>query len=227
MDEKQKKSLIFLHGWGITPSAYAADISALEERFNVVVPYFRGDKFEKNAFEVKKILDENGIGRAVVVGHSAGSITAILFAHLFPERVISIILVAPVGIGRRRSIYTWINRWIYHVFLFFFSSKRASLIFLLRLSRNFFGQMFSHLVSLYRETRAIMSTDLSVYYKEIQVPILLIWSKDDKIISKEIAENINLMNKNATVLFVSGDHDWIKLFPRQFLQEITRFLEKK
>lgn len=44
---KNKKITYFLHGWGITPSAYAADISALEERFNVVVPYFRGDKFEK------------------------------------------------------------------------------------------------------------------------------------------------------------------------------------
>ena len=46
-----------------------------------------------HARDLAAVLDDAGAPRAVVVGHSMGAFVAVVFAHLYPERVRSLVLV--------------------------------------------------------------------------------------------------------------------------------------
>ena len=46
-----------------------------------------------HAADLAAVLDELGIERIVVVGHSMGGFVAVVFAHLYPERVARLVLV--------------------------------------------------------------------------------------------------------------------------------------
>jgi pimeloyl-ACP methyl ester carboxylesterase len=53
--------------------------------------------FADNADELVRLLDEHGIDRATVVGHSWGGGAALSFAQRHPERVAALVLVAAAG----------------------------------------------------------------------------------------------------------------------------------
>ena len=50
----------------------------------------------------RSALDVLGVGRAIVVGHSFGGAVATRFLERNPERVESLVLLAPAGFGRIR-----------------------------------------------------------------------------------------------------------------------------
>lgn len=64
----------------------------------------RGD-FSLGAFAsvVRDLLDELGIGRAVLVGHSLGGGVALQFVYQYRERCAGLVLVASGGLGRDAS----------------------------------------------------------------------------------------------------------------------------
>jgi pimeloyl-ACP methyl ester carboxylesterase len=56
-----------------------------------------------HAGALRDLLDDLGLDRVTVVGHSLGGGVALDFAYLFPERVERMVLVSPGGLGRELS----------------------------------------------------------------------------------------------------------------------------
>lgn len=96
--------LVLLHGYPLDHHLWDEVTPRLEDPFDLILPDLRGfgesstvDSFyamEDFALDIAGLLDQLGIRKAAVVGHSMGGYVALAFARLFPERTRGLGLVS-------------------------------------------------------------------------------------------------------------------------------------
>ncbi len=97
-------AIVFIHGAGDGSAVWDRQTKVLSGRFRVLAVDLPGhgarlaenglDRHEKYAAEVCRIMDEAGISKAAIVGHSMGGGVAMIMALEHPERVQALVLVA-------------------------------------------------------------------------------------------------------------------------------------
>lgn len=101
----QGPAVLLVHGLGGTSNSWLPQTMALRERFTVLTPDLLGAGRTAGAAAVSiaahvsalaATLDEQGIRRAHLVGHSMGSLICQHFAAAYPDRVASLSLVGPI-----------------------------------------------------------------------------------------------------------------------------------
>ena len=95
----QGPAVVFIHGWALGMREWDDQVAALTPRFRVVAfdrrGYGRSTGFadiSADAGDLRALLDSLGIGRAILVGHSAGAQVVYRFAAAFPERTAGLVL---------------------------------------------------------------------------------------------------------------------------------------
>lgn len=96
-----KKAVVFVHGWTCDRSFWSRQVPALKDEYRVIlidlpghgqsdapkidytIPYF--------ADSVKAVLDDAGVNRAVLVGHSLGFSISREVARKYPDRVVALV----------------------------------------------------------------------------------------------------------------------------------------
>ena len=96
--------MVLLHGYPLDHHLWDGIVPLLEEEFDLILPDLRGfgesttvDSFyamEDFASDIAGLLDNLGIPKAVIVGHSMGGYISLAFARVYPERVSGLGLVA-------------------------------------------------------------------------------------------------------------------------------------
>jgi len=105
-----ERALVLLHGWFAAAAAWGAAAGAIDTcARDVIVPDLRGagrarswpgPYDERSAVaDLRRLLDVERIDRAVVAGHSMSAKIALAFAAEYPERVESVVALAPVPPG--------------------------------------------------------------------------------------------------------------------------------
>lgn len=89
--------LVLVHGFPLDHQLWDELVPLLEDSFDLILPDLRGfgasstvDSFyamEDYASDLAGLLDELGIQKTAIAGHSMGGYVALAFARLFPERV--------------------------------------------------------------------------------------------------------------------------------------------
>jgi pimeloyl-ACP methyl ester carboxylesterase len=99
------RTLLFTHGWGATSYMFEPSAEALSSKFRVVTWDQRGHGASESppdpsAYSVDTmmadmamLLDRNGSGRGILVGHSLGGYLSLEFTRRHPERVEALVLV--------------------------------------------------------------------------------------------------------------------------------------
>jgi N-formylmaleamate deformylase len=126
--QEEIDSLVLLHGMGGTGSLWRPIAAHLEEQFQVIAPDQRGHGGsrpvpahdfgftpEDYARDIAELLDQKGISKATVIGHSMGVRTATALAHLRPDLVQGLILVdlgfsGPAGGGLGAPLYEFLKK---------------------------------------------------------------------------------------------------------------------
>lgn len=104
--------LVLIHGLGSARTVWKLVTPALAKRFDVVTvdlpghgrtPWVAGTAMDPRALadSVRATLDTLGIPRAHVVGNSLGGWTALELAAAYPDRIGSVIALAPAGMRDR------------------------------------------------------------------------------------------------------------------------------
>jgi pyruvate dehydrogenase E2 component (dihydrolipoamide acetyltransferase) len=104
-----EETVVFLHGFGgdALNWQFAMERAAIDEAMVAIDMPGHGES-TKNvgdgspailAAEVRELLDQRGLDRIHLVGHSLGGLIAVLLAAEGRERVASLTLVAPAGLG--------------------------------------------------------------------------------------------------------------------------------
>ena len=96
--------LVLLHGFPLDHHLWDEVMPLLENSFDLIIPDLRGfgesetvDRpytMEDYASDIAGLLDQLGIQKAAVAGHSMGGYVALAFARAYPERVSGLALVS-------------------------------------------------------------------------------------------------------------------------------------
>jgi len=99
----QGTPLVLLHGYPLDHHLWDEVIPLLADTFDVIIPDLRGfgesttvdtpytmDDF---ASDIAGLMDQLGIKKAAIAGHSMGGYVALVFARLYPERIHGLALV--------------------------------------------------------------------------------------------------------------------------------------
>jgi pimeloyl-ACP methyl ester carboxylesterase len=100
--------LLFIHGYGGMIEHWNDNIPAFDDRYRIyamdLIGFGQSGKpnvrysLELFATQIKAFLHLKGIDKVILVGHSMGAASAILYAHLNPEKVRALILANPSGL---------------------------------------------------------------------------------------------------------------------------------
>ncbi|HUE98765.1 MAG TPA: alpha/beta hydrolase [Anaerolineales bacterium] len=96
--------LVLLHGFPLDHHLWDDVVPLLENTFDVILPDLRGFgesttvdspySMDDYASDIASLLDQSGIQKAAIVGHSMGGYVALAFARLYPDRVSGLGLVS-------------------------------------------------------------------------------------------------------------------------------------
>jgi len=96
--------LVLLHGYPLDSHLWDDVAPLLEDTFGLILPDLRGFgesttvdspyTMDDYASDIAGLLDQLGIQKAAIVGHSMGGYVALAFARLYPERVSGLGLVS-------------------------------------------------------------------------------------------------------------------------------------
>jgi pimeloyl-ACP methyl ester carboxylesterase len=114
VDSGTGPAVLFIHGILGSQRQWAHLVDEVDADHRVVVPdlFGHGDSakptgdysLSSHAATLRDLLDQLGIERVTLVGHSLGGGIAMQFYYLFPERVDRLVLVSSGGLGREVNL---------------------------------------------------------------------------------------------------------------------------
>jgi len=100
----QGTPLVLVHGYPLDHTIWGEVVSLLEKDFDIILPDLRGFgesevvesqyKISDMAADIAGLLDELGIEKTAIAGHSMGGYISLAFARAYPERVLGLGLIA-------------------------------------------------------------------------------------------------------------------------------------
>jgi pimeloyl-ACP methyl ester carboxylesterase len=212
VDEGQGETILFFHGWGMSPSSYQTIIDFLASKFRIIAPFMT--TFSKPEVEkINQLLVKNS--KLIVVAHSAGGIPAFLFCAQFPEKVKALILMDALGSGKSKSVKQW--SWLKEAGRYLVKPSKLTFILFSDILRQ-----LSNAKKLLGESDFILSykTDLKPKF-----PVSILWGKEDSLIPIENGYNLNKLIPNSQFKIVPGKHFWFLEKPEVLIKEINEFLK--
>jgi 2-hydroxy-6-oxonona-2,4-dienedioate hydrolase len=241
------RTLVILHGIGPSSERWAPVIPTFSKYFRVIVPDIVGfgksekpvDTYYRMRFFVdflQAFLEKLHIERCVLIGHSFGGYLATEFAIEHREKIVKLILVAPAGPGRNSNhiLDQYIGAALYPTY------QRARKAFMDMAFdpktviddtvNNFVEQMSSP-----KAKYAFMQTLHGIKYgpelkgrlSRIICPTLIVWGKNDKMISADYANEYHeILNKKIEIIENCGHTPFVEN-PAKFIEIVITFLRKE
>lgn len=241
MNHESKIPIIILHGWYLNHNFYTEIKKIFEKNeYTVFVPDLPGfgdEKLIKPVMDLDDYVDfvlnffkKNKIKSAIIIGHSFGGRIATKIAYFHPELVNKLILTGVPLIRSRQSLA---------IKLMAFVGVSSKVIFNLLPDNwyNFFrkvlykliGQWDYYKAGILKETfKKIINEDLSKLTYGIEVPTLLVWGKEEKVVSVSVGEEINRRILNSKFILVeNATHMLPCRKPEEFSKVVLDFILKK
>ena len=222
--------LLFLHGWGLSPRAYAAGITRLTAAGVRVLapclpgfggsdgPPLTGIDLPAYAQRIGRLLDVLELQHPVfVAGHSFGGGVALQLATDRPERVRSLTLVNSVGgaPGRRTGLVdaSWL-RWALGATTELRPREvaRAAPSML----REFLPNVLRRPLTLALTARVALTASLAVQAEALVasgLPVLFVWGDADRLIAPGALGSVTGSLPSEVV---RGRHGWLMTQPEEF-----------
>ena len=239
--------LLFLHGWALGSHSYKRALKRLVQMgcqvFAPALPGFGGtadlpgEDFSLDGYAawVDDFLTEVGLTEpAFVLGHSFGGGVAIQTAHDHPERVRTLVLINSVGgsawAKRGSAVRSMAERPLWDWGIHF---PRDVLPFP-QVTRVLPVILEDALPNLIRNPRAVWrvanlarSADLTEELEELkrrELPVLVLWGEQDKIIPRESFDALCAAIGTSGEV-VAGNHSWLLADPDSFGEVMTNIVE--
>jgi len=96
--------LLLVHGWGVDHTVWNEVASLMENDFELIIPDLRGFgessvtesryKMTDMAADLLGLLDQLGIRKIAIAGHSMGNYVSLAFVRAYPERVLGLGMIS-------------------------------------------------------------------------------------------------------------------------------------
>jgi pimeloyl-ACP methyl ester carboxylesterase len=238
--------VLFIHGWGLGQHSYKRALKRLVHLgcrvYAPALPGFGGTpdlparhfSFEGYADWVDQFCDAVKVtDPAFVVGHSFGGGVAIRFAHDFPERVRTLVLINSVGgskWGRRgdkpkslaeRPLWDWGIHFPGDILL----PKQLTKVLPVVLE-DAVPNLVRNPLAFWKVANLARTADLRPELEELKarkLPVVVLWGDKDRIIPRaafdDVCQAIGLQGE-----VVEGTHSWLLADPDAFGEVMTNVL---
>ena len=212
VDEGQGETILFFHGWGMSPFSYQTIIAFLASKFRIIAPFITSFSMP-DVEKINQLLVKTP--KLIVVAHSAGGIPAFSFCAQFPDKIKALILMDTLGSGRSKSVKQ--RGWLKEAGRYLVKPSKLTIILFSDILRQ-----LSNAKKLLRDSNLILSykTDLKPKF-----PVLILWGKEDSLIPIENGYNLNKLIPNSQFKSVSGRHFWFLEKPEVLIKEIDEFIK--
>lgn len=242
---KSEVPVIMASGWGGTPEMYKRNILTLAEtgRRAISIDAPHGVEHEINSqgaetmpdVELRKIaalintLEEKGLDKVDVIGHSEGAIYTALAAKLYPEKFRNLILVNPGGmIGEDNPVRLTIN--------FARDSARQAIDSirntemmksLMTAASELTKSAITNPLKATQEIKAISGTQIHELLKELKeagIGIVIIHGVDDKVFPMDRVQEIAKADQLDGFVSVKGTHGQLMLEAEKYTKAAESML---
>ncbi len=246
-------ALVLIHGLGASTFTFRRVLPELARRFRVVAIDLKGFGFSERpsgdyslstqADLVRQVMDQLGIGKASMLGHSMGGVVAMRLALACPERVERLILASSASdadLGRHAWGAAAAGRMLPVVAPFTFHNRRFRE---LSLRSGYYdptgctedvieGYMLpGHIRGYLRalgNTMAHWRRDPPLRPSEITQPTLVLWGAEDRWLPPSRGERLHGLIPNSRLALVSGGgHLFLEEQAERALSLIEAFLSEE
>lgn len=229
--------IIILHGWGLRGTAYNELISLLKQQgcqaYAPDLPGFGSQPLWSKSMNLdnyvdflKDFIEKNHILNPILIGHSFGGRVAIKYAFQYPQAVSKLILTG-VPVIRENSfskkiayIAAIVGGKVFQIAPFRIRETVRKFLYFLIGEWDYYKAG-----SLKQVFKNIIEEDLVQYIKEIKIPIILVWGKNDTITPVRFIYQIEKITPLAkSIIMKNSGHKLPYENPLTFFKAIKPFL---
>lgn len=220
--ERNAETAVMVHGFSSSADGWNRLAGQLTKRYHVIAPDLpgwgestRADSasygYPAQVERLHQFLEQLGVKRFHLVGHSMGGGISARYAALYPEQVITLGLIAPHGVQEpeqselARSVAQGDN-WLVVSSMEGFERLMKNL-FVKRpfVPRSVLKHLAEQTISRSAKTHRIFeeihsSTPLLEELKQIKAPTFIVWGDDDKLVHVSAAEVFRSAIQNSEIL---------------------------
>ncbi len=224
---KERKQLVFLHGYLSSPQSFSYQLEYFERDFEVFAPSFRGfgdnlgmdrayslDDYVSDLIEYFK---QNGIVRPHVVAHSFGARVILKALYAQPDLVDRLVLTGAAGLKPKRTLKKRIKGFAFSMLKRVV--KREKL-------KRFYSKDYLALDSVMRESfKKIVAEHLDYGLRKISRPTFIVFGANDGETPPYMAKKFKNEIKGSKLLFIEdAGHFCFIDKPHKFNVEVREFL---
>lgn len=232
-----KNEIVILHGWGLRGQNYKVLANFLENEGSKVylldLPGFGSEPLVNNnmilddyVIFLKKFLDKNKIKKPILIGHSFGGRVAIKYLWRYKNAAKALVLTG-VPIIRHVTIKRKIAYFVAVLGGFVFSVfPKETKIFMRKVLYSLIGEWDYYKAGpLKLVFKNIIGEELTTFVKNISIPVLLVWGKEDMVVPATDVLQIKKFIPHAKTVIVAGeDHKLPYISPKEFIKAIKSVL---
>jgi pimeloyl-ACP methyl ester carboxylesterase len=212
------RPIVMLHGWGQNLQSLQpmGELLAYKEKVHIIdLPGFGKSApppedwdTTQYADRICQYLDDNGIDRADMLGHSFGGRVSIRLAHKYPNRVRSITLINSGGLQRKRTFKQSLrSQWVRNMRNSFKISPIYRDELLTWHTQKYGSRDYLNAGALQGTLVKTVSEDVTEIVKQISVPVLLLWGEADTETPVEMGHRYHSLFPNSQLITIPNrDH---------------------
>lgn len=195
-----------MHGWGCNKN-YFLSIANKIDFANIIIPDLPGFGNNSNltvpftlenfVTSLMLFLESNKIKPNIIIGHSFGGKLSVLLEKKL--KIDFMILLSPSILNKRRFVDYYLKIFIYKIL----KNHRV----FNKLTSKMGSEDYKALNNIMKKTMSTIINEKCIQeYKNISIPILLIFGSKDKITPKYLGKKLRNSNKNSALITLEGDH---------------------
>lgn len=233
--------ILILHGWNLSADKYLPLQKELEKRKFVVrsidLPGFGKERIYDKVYTMHDYADfvinyfkKNNINKVIIIGHSFGGRIGIYLSVNYSNMIKALILSGTPGLGsdltNKENIYLFlakVGKIIFSVPLIsIFSDLARKSLYKMVGSYDYYNTKGT-----LRETfQNIVNFRLQPILNKINIPTLIIWGQEDRVVPVKIAYGMNKQIKDSKLTVIDeAKHGIPWTHPKAFAEEVEKFLE--
>ena len=224
---KDKKDLLFLHGYLSSGKSFAYQFPYFSDEFNIFSPDLKGFGENKDMpypyslddyiNEVKIYIEKNGLKNPCVIAHSFGGRIAIKLASKEKEIFSKIVLTGSAGLKPKKTLKKRIKKLVFLVLKGFIKKEKL---------KRFYSKDYQALSPIMQKSFIlIVNEHLDDYLDEIAVPTLIINGKNDRETPPYMANRLHKNIKGSKMVMLEDAGHFCFIDRRhKFNTEVKEFL---
>lgn len=230
--------IIFLHGLMGNLSNFQHQVSHFSKRgYEVVVPLLplysmplATTSVTSLTKYVKKFVDHRGYGNVILVGNSLGGHIALLFQKLFPGRALGIVLAGSSGLYESAMGNSYPRRGDRN-----YIAERVRDVFCVKevATEELIDQVFDTVNDRMKAIKTLAISKSAIRHnmaediKKFDVPVCLIWGKQDAVTPPEVADKFHELLPNSELHWIDNcGHAAMMEHPEEFNGFVDQWLQR-